>query len=116
MNRILAASIAWVVATFATGCATSMVRHSSITSEPYPATKLDAYFIAATVTHGDLYPFGRLSWWERPFGLVFFVIDTPVSIVFDTILLPDDLSKSRDLRKRIEQAPAGDGIMTAPEE
>lgn len=54
---------------------------------PYPATKLDAQAIYALCTLGVE---------DTPFAVLlvpFVVLDVPVSVIFDTILLPWDMVK-----------------------
>ena len=97
------------------GCATSMVRSSS--SAPplvYPATAWDCLSLYEVTVHGETF-YGRLEWWQRPFGVLFFVIDTPISLVTDTLHLPGDLYKCvKSDEKGIEQPDRAVTQETAP--
>ena len=89
MKRIIASIIALLIVAHLTGCATVATRSGRKPLEIYPATKMDASYLSASVTDGEVYH-GTMRGWERPLFLVGSVADLPFSLVIDTILVPVD--------------------------
>ena len=84
------------------GCATAFVRAKSTTDpqHAFPATAFDGQFFWHSGVHGEPLlapadPKVRLNPVARFACGVGGIIDLPFSIVFDTILLPFDLSRGR---------------------
>ena len=106
-----------VVIMMTSGCATSFVRSKS-TVDPqhvFPATVFDAKFFWEAGVKGEPLlattdPEARRNPLTRFACILGAIIDTPFSIVFDTLLLPVDLSRtgSRSEERDTEGGPGAD--------
>ena len=94
--------LAWlgIGATLAAGCA-SMSKYDAGYSFPYGATRTDVTMIAlSAIGHqpDDADPFDGLY---NPLLIPLYILDTPISFVYDTITLPYDLLHIADVGKPI---------------
>ena len=80
-----------------TGCGTIVMRIAGPGEELYPATKGDIIMI-----HGCLYPDGTIFASKSYVGAGLTVIDIPISLTTDTVLLPIELLRRHDIRKQRE--------------
>ncbi len=113
-----------IIAILSNGCATALrlQSHDRATAAQmtgvYPATKCDAVVLAIGCT--DLMNLdGPVPVSQqillRPILVVGGIIDLPISIVCDTLLLPYDLTKHKK-QDVAQPTPAGDVLKAAPEE
>lgn len=80
---------------FQCGCGTLVMRSAGLRDELYPATQGDIIMI-----HGALDPDGTI-FAEKSYILAGLTcIDVPVSLAFDTVLLPFDLMRRHSYRKK----------------
>ena len=86
------------------GCATMMTRvpneWSLPVQEAYPATRMDAGAIGACFRGETFFHHSDAGWIRRTAGYtiapLFFIIDMPFSLVFDTIFFPFDIAVECD--------------------
>lgn len=81
------------------GCGTIVMRGASTRGELYPATKGDVGMI-----HVCLHPDGIVFKRKSYIGAALTMVDIPISVTTDTILLPADLLSRHDMNRNRERA------------
>jgi len=80
---------------FLCGCGTILTRTGNSSGEIYPATSVDVLMVVSAGGQWD----GSPSWQHLTIGYVFmspfWLIDIPISLVTDTIMIPKDLKEKR---------------------
>ena len=88
-------TILMITLLFQSGCGTLVMRSAGLRDELYPATQGDIIMI-----HGALDPDGTVFAQKSYILAGLTCIDVPISVAFDTVLLPFDLIRRHSYRKK----------------